>query len=621
MTVTSGNILINRYRIVRLLGQGGFGAVYRAWDMTLERPCAIKESLDISQEAQRQFKREAKLLANLAHPNLPRVTDYFSLPGQGQYLVMDFVEGQDLQELLNRASGSLPEASIQSWITQVCDALAYLHTQKPPIIHRDIKPANIKITPQGQAMLVDFGIAKVYDPKSQTTEGARAVTPGYSPYEQYGLGSTDIRSDIYALGATLYALLTGKAPPESLQRVLRDQMVPAEQLNPHLTQDVKVALQRALQIDPNNRFQTVTDFKLALQGKAISPTVTAKTLPPPLPGRGNRMLLGSAVGLMIAAVVGVVLLVVGAALFLPSGFLSSLFGGSSATLSPTATLEPLPPTSTVAGVPATPASIGTPSEAGSTMVSATDGATLVYIPTGEFWMGSTDEEAGPRVDQQPRHKVFLNAYWIDRLEVTNGRYKLCVDAGVCQSPVKSDSTTRKNYYGNPDYADYPVIWISWSDASTYCRWAGRKLPSEAEWERAARGDDGLNLFPWGSREPDGELANFCDANCSFDWKSTSIDDSYADTAPVNLFSAGASPYGLLNLAGNVWEWVLDFYSQDFYSSSPFENPTGPLSGVERVLRGGSFENNAMDIRSTNRYYFGGDAATSSFGFRCAVGAE
>ncbi|MBN1149006.1 MAG: serine/threonine protein kinase, partial [Anaerolineales bacterium] len=202
MPLAQGQTLHNRYRIVGLLGQGGFGAVYRAWDITFEIPCAIKENTETSEAAQRQFLREAKLLHVLRHPNLPLVKDYFFLPSQGQYLVMDYVEGQDLGEML--LNGPLEEARVLPWIMQVCDALSYLHSQNPPVIHRDIKPGNIKITPQGKAVLVDFGISKVYDPAMATTVGARAVTPGYSPPEQYGKGTTDARSDLYALGATLY---------------------------------------------------------------------------------------------------------------------------------------------------------------------------------------------------------------------------------------------------------------------------------------------------------------------------------------------------------------------------------------------------------------------------------
>jgi serine/threonine protein kinase len=219
MPLSQGQILQNRYRIVRLIGQGGFGAVYRAWDMAVNRPCALKENLDISAEAQRQFEREATMLANLHHANLPRVTDYFFIAGQGQYLVMDFVEGQSLDDILAQKGQPLAEQEVLPWIEQVCQALHYLHHRTSPIIHRDVKPQNIVLTPDNQVMLVDFGISKLYDPQLRTTSGARAVSPGFSPIEQYGQGRTDARSDIYALGATLYTLLTNQIPPESVDRL------------------------------------------------------------------------------------------------------------------------------------------------------------------------------------------------------------------------------------------------------------------------------------------------------------------------------------------------------------------------------------------------------------------
>ena len=164
MTLNSGATLHNRYRIVKLITQGGFGTLYKAWDTTLGRSCALKENLESSPATQRQFLREAKILGNLVHPNLPRVTDYFSIPGQGQYLIMDYIEGQDLQEMLEAigtnspSGGRLTETQTLPWIYQICDALSYLHSQNPPVIHRDIKPANIKITQDGRATLVDFGI-------------------------------------------------------------------------------------------------------------------------------------------------------------------------------------------------------------------------------------------------------------------------------------------------------------------------------------------------------------------------------------------------------------------------------------------------------------------------------
>ena len=267
MTLNTGIIIANRYRIVKLLGQGGFGAVYKVWDLNLNRACALKENLDTWSEAERQFMREAQVLASLAHPNLPHVSDYFSVPEQGQYLVMELVEGEDLESLVQRQGPLAPHQALH-WIGQIADALQYMHNQHPPVIHRDIKPANIRITPDGRAVLVDFGLAKVYDSHLKTTVGARAVTEGYSPPEQYGTGSTDARTDIYALAATLYTLLTGQQPQESVQRIVNDQVELVDRTNAQIKPEVGQAIARSMSLNPSHRYQAVQEFKLALTSGA-----------------------------------------------------------------------------------------------------------------------------------------------------------------------------------------------------------------------------------------------------------------------------------------------------------------------------------------------------------------
>jgi len=270
MEMSTGLLLHNRYRIEDLLGKGGMGAVYRAWDIHLDIPVAVKGNLDTSPEAQRQFSREARILARLSHPNLPRVTDHFFIEGQGQYLVMDYIEGDDLRSMVEKL-GFLPESQVLTWISQICAALTYLHSQNPPIIHRDIKPANIKIRPDGRAMLVDFGIAKIYDSNLITTIGAQLVTPGFSPPEQYGSGKTDIRSDIYALGATLYNLLTGQTPAESVQRMVGHlSLPPPSNVNPQISLNVDQAVCKAMDVQTEYRFQNVHELHEALIRRPIS---------------------------------------------------------------------------------------------------------------------------------------------------------------------------------------------------------------------------------------------------------------------------------------------------------------------------------------------------------------
>jgi eukaryotic-like serine/threonine-protein kinase len=294
MPISIGQILANRYRVDALLGQGGFGAVYRVWDLNLNRPRALKENLDASAEAQRQFNHEASILADLTHPNLPRVFDYFFIPGFGQYLVMDYVEGEDLQSILNRPHGLLPEAQVTGWLSQVGEALAYLHAQHPSVVHRDVKPANIKITPAGKAVLVDFCIAKLFDAALKTTLGAKAVTPGYSPPEQYGQSQTDVRSDVYALGATLYALLTGQEPIESVTRFAGQTLKPPSAFNPKITPRIEAVILRAMKLDPAERYQSAADLSRELSHTPDGRGFRLKSITP-----------RQKVGLGIAFVIGV----------------------------------------------------------------------------------------------------------------------------------------------------------------------------------------------------------------------------------------------------------------------------------------------------------------------------
>jgi len=295
MVLNTGKVLNNRYRIVALLGQGGFGAVYRAWDLNLKRPCALKENLETNVQGQKQFENEATILANLTHPNLPRVTDHFILEGQGQYLVMDYVEGQDLNEVLSQR-GPIPIRQAVQWISQINDALHYLHSQKIPVIHRDVKPANIRVTSSGTAYLVDFGLVKLYQTQVYTTPGARGVTPGFSPPEQYGQGGTDARTDIYALAATLYTLVTGKVPPESVHLYGQEKLTPAHIENPNVPHPITKVIEKALSLDPKNRYQNANEFKSALNA-AMSVPVGLSTVVDP--GRTGTVVAPGVAGTVV----------------------------------------------------------------------------------------------------------------------------------------------------------------------------------------------------------------------------------------------------------------------------------------------------------------------------------
>jgi formylglycine-generating enzyme required for sulfatase activity len=275
-----------------------------------------------------------------------------------------------------------------------------------------------------------------------------------------------------------------------------------------------------------------------------------------------------------------------------------------------------------------------------------DGAEMVLVPAGEFMMGSAPDDITsllrrhPKAngailkDELPKHRVFLEAFYIDKYEVTNARFQQFVQATGYRTQAERNGggkirTGAKTWADVPDATwraprgqgssiagleAHPVVQVSWHDAKAYCTWAGKRLPTEAEWEKAARGTAG-RLYPWCS-EFDGTKANFCDRNCPFEWKDASVDDGYRSTAPVGSYEAGKSPYGVYDMAGNVWEWVADWYDAKYYQRSPARNPQGPTSGTQVTLRGGSWLYTAPDFRTTERAGVPPDRRNENIGLRC-----
>jgi serine/threonine protein kinase len=282
METDQNKLLRDRYKIISLMGHGGMGAVHLAYDTALDIQVAVKSNRNPNEGSQEQFLREARLLATLRHPNLPRVIDHF-IVDDVQYLVMDFIPGDDLEVLLER--DGIPQIStVMDWAKQLASALSYLHSQNPPVIHRDIKPANVKITPEGQAMLVDFGLAKASDPTQATAAGATGYTPGYAPPEQYGAGHTGPYSDQYSLAATLYKLLTNQKPMESIKRLLGEGVLtPLNGLNPDVPIHVQQTIEKAMSLQPQDRYPSMIDFLEALNNPHFQATIPAgeKTLAKP----------------------------------------------------------------------------------------------------------------------------------------------------------------------------------------------------------------------------------------------------------------------------------------------------------------------------------------------------
>ena len=412
MSLQPGTLLRNRYRVEMVLGQGGMGAVYRAVDANLGVTVAVKENLFTTKEFATQFVREARILANLRHSSLPRVTDHFVVEGEGQYLVMDFVAGEDLRERLER-SGPVTEEESLPWFFDICDALAYLHTRVPAILHRDVKPGNIKLTPDGRGVLVDFGLAKVVEGTGTTTTGAKAMTPGFSPPEQYGTGRTDPRTDIYSLAATIYAAFTARIPEDALERAMgREHLTPLRERNSEVSSGVARAVERALEVRPDDRYQTMAEFAAALRTASTasrptlvralpfvdaqppaSPPPPRTTVAPPKSAPARRPSAPErrkAWPLLLVAILGVLALF-GAFALVPA--VAGLFGGGGSTTSegPSPFVRPSPTLAEALIVPTLPPTTPPDSTDTAVTVPPTAGATPVGGGIGQLAFASRRE--------------------------------------------------------------------------------------------------------------------------------------------------------------------------------------------------------------------------------------
>jgi serine/threonine-protein kinase len=490
----------------------------------------------------------------------------------------------------------------------IADALGYAH--KHNIIHRDVKPANILVTENGQPMLADFGVAKLLEVEETmelTGTGVGIGTPEYMAPEQATNKLVDARADIYALGVVFYEMVTGRkpfiadTPMATLIMHARDPLPRPRQFVPDLPQSVENILLKALAKDPQNRFQSMDEFAKALEG-ALGGRKFNAPRSDESKGRAKFSFLRRA-----AIVVGLIALGLG------------VFAIFSKPLSAQWLVTPTPSNTPILAFTSTPIFTPTPTlifvpvasptpmrDIGSTFIS--DGLTMMYVPAGTFSMGSEKND-----DEKPIHSVYLDAYYIDKFEVTNAAYKRCADSGKCTPPGKNSSFTRSAYYTNPEFDEYPVIYVDWIMAKTYCEWRGARLPTEAEWEKAARGTDG-RMYPWGEKLS-------CDKANYDNRTGNKRGCGIGDTSKVGSYFNGVSPYGLYDMAGNVLEWVNDWYSETYYKNSPTSNPLGPSSGTSHVRRGGSWYDWDNFVRSAARFVTGdGISVRDDAGFRCARGA-
>ena len=629
--LSPNTILRERYRIVHQLGHGGMGAVYQAMDENLSCVVAVKETFAATDEQRRAFRREAELLANLSHPTLPRVMDHFT-HDDGQFLVMQFVPGHDLAELLELREQPFSVAKVLEWADQLLDALEDLHSSSPPIIHRDIKPSNLKVTPKGRILLLDFGLAKGVAGQMSTADvdshgkSIYGYTPNYAPIEQIRAAGTDARSDLYSLAATMWTLLTGEVPPDALSRLAEkddgnpDPLRPAHEINPQVPTAVSGALNHALAVNRNHRPVSAAEFRKALREareefehpttaqeattlrapRAPKPPPLGSTIkvqegeisgpvpsgqhqptmrvdsPPPVPSFDRPISSATANSFVVEDAArsksGRLIVLIGAGALVVALALGVLVWQPWAKKNETVQTTPNATQST-----------------GAATTNSTAPTGMVYVPGGTFMMGS---DKGVDEAERPAHQVTVKPFFIDTYEVTNEDYEKFVKAANYHSPA-----TWKNGSFPSGAERKPVTGVMWYDANEYARWAGKRLPTEEEWEFAARGTDG-RTYPWGN-----------------DWRQGSANANGAEQSMVDVGAHnGASPFGAYDMIGNAWEWTASNFRAYPGGRLPANQPSGEL----KAIRGGSYE--STKDYGTTTYRVGWPSryvsASSQTGFRC-----
>jgi formylglycine-generating enzyme required for sulfatase activity/predicted Ser/Thr protein kinase len=656
---------IGKYTIGGEIAKGGMGVLYRAQDPLIGRTVAIKTiRLDILQgttgkeEALKRFLREAQSVGNLSHPNIVTIYDVGEDEGL-IYIAMEYVDGHSLEDLLKQNKKFSLDEIVQLF-SQIGAALDYAH--RKGIVHRDIKPANILVDANHKVTIVDFGIART-TASTMTQTGMLMGTPRYMSPEQISGKKVDNRADIFSLGAILYELLTQCNPFEGesittvIYKIMHAELRPISEFNKQLPAELDGVVRKALARDADARYQTCRELlddlkKCSLssgrvdtlnenQGKKQetqlldgmeSPVATAAKAKNPL----------FVVLVVMIAVLGIifgVILLKGRKSSAPSAggghtaepSLPAGAGGTGAGKSidlaarvvlpeagpqagapPAAGTKKQPPI-TSPKAPQTPAAVSTAVEKteakpGTLPVGAVRNAKgfveqvffnrtpMVLIPAGDFVIGSPNGQGNE--DEHPAHKVFIQDFWLGKTEVTFEQFDFfCRETG--RSLPGDEGWGRGNR---------PVINVSWEDAVAYCQWLSKKtlrnfrLPSEAEWEKAAH-----SKYPWGSGAPTSKNVNMKGA-----------DDGFPFSAPVGSFPAGESFCGILDMAGNVWEWTSDWYSVQYFQTSPSRDPRGPVSGSSRVVRGGSWKNGPDLIRSANRSNERPDRRLNVVGFRVAM---
>ena len=620
---------IDRYKIVEKIGSGGMATVYKAYDTRLERDVAIKV---IRRDAfhpdeigvlLKRFEREAKSLGRLSHPNIVGVIDFGEFEG-APYLVMEYLSGGTLKDRLGKP---YPWREAVRMILPIAQALEYVHERN--IINRDVKPSNVLMTENGQPLLTDFGLLKVFGDKekeatSLTATGIGLGTPDYMAPEQWR-GEATAKSDLYSLGVILYEMVTGHrpytadTPAEVLLAQANEPLPLPTSYIPDLPKDIESVILKTLAKDPDNRYGNVhvfiTELENLLAGRAVSASTinTEKlreqmtgTTKPSVQAKNERQKWVLPVVLLIGIGILGVLGIGGFMLFANPGIFSpqptsTLMPSITAMVHPTSTK--VLSTATVENTSTTePTSLPTathfPAE-----IRDDRNIPMVLVPAGEFTMGS-DDSGDP--SSKPAHTVNLDAFYIDKYEVSNENYDACAYAVECRKPLNTGSVTRRQYYNNSVFANYPVLYVEWKMAKQYCEWRGGRLPTEAEWEKAARSTDS-RAYPWMGNE----------LNCSY----ANYYGCVGDTSPVDQYESGVSVYGAYGMAGNVWEWTSSLFG--YYPYDAEDGREDQTARGKRIVRGGSWYNfgGITSVRVDTRFDIEPGYAGAYVGFRCVLPVE
>ena len=578
--MNAGRRTIGRYEVLRRLRAGGMGTLYLARDPDLDRLLAIKflnDDLTSDPELRERFSREARAAARLRHANIITVFDVGET-GSRPFIAMEYVPGESLAEMVaRRASLSLPQKLALA--DDLCNGLAHAHDAG--VVHRDVKPANLMIDRDGTLRIVDFGIAHLSE--STMTEDKVLGTVNYMSPEQLTGRPVDQRTDVFAVGAVLYELLTGhKAFPGGmregvLDRILTGTPEPLQPICAAIDAGLSRIVGRALQKDPAARYQNLHEMRRDIGrlreqvGTATEPAdtevPTGATTARSEADAGNRSSMRSRrVQTPIAIALSVV--VAGIALFLAAR----------------AFRVPSPP-----GAPAVTVQAD----------AAHPGVSWALIPSGTFDMGCVPGDQQCDEDEKPRHRATVAApFELMTTEVTVGMFR---------SFASATSLAQTAEWERPGFAQddrHPVVNINWDEAQAFCAWLGARLPTEAEWERAARGGGANNIYPWGNETP---------ACVSRDPHGAQFGRCTPGTAPVASY--GANRYGLYDMAGNAWEWLADAAAP--YSTTTRSQPNVVAAEDRRVVRGGSWDAPARELRVSLRGYGTPANRDTGVGVRCA----